>query len=745
MGRIIVVIVALIIGWIHKSYSEEVIVEIEVKGVKEVDEEFVKKTSNLEVGDELNREKIKDAIKRIYNTKLFENVVIKEKKKGGGVGLEIIVEEAPVIVGVEFKGGKKIKEKKLKEICGISEGMIGHSSVIFEGKVKIIEEYEKKGYYLVKVESEVIKVKENRVKVKYIIDEGKRVKIRRINFFGNSAFSGKVLRKKMKNKAKYWWPWSGKFNKEEFEKDPYRVVEFYKNNGYPYCKIESVKVIPDSNREWVEINIYLKEGKKFYFGESGFEGNKVIEEKKLKRCVKYRKGTPYSVEKIGKTLEKIYHIYTDKGYLYLNVDIKEEKIDSIVNFTYKIHEGQPAWVHKIIIQNNMKTHEKVIRRELTIFPGEKFSRKKLIVSQRKIFNLGFFKNITLDTKQSGEKGEIDLIINVEEKPAGKISLGAGWYPRHGFTLNFILNEPNFRGRGEHIYVQVEKGKTIGRMNIGYTKPWLFDTPFTVGCGLYHTFESLYWDKIQKRGGKIHGIREIPYLDYTKGRLSYSLEHIEIKGRGNFYNRMPQGFRSVVVMGIIRDSRDNFLNPTEGTKNDLEVELSGGIFGGDIHYHKEKMESAIYNKLWWRFVLGFKTKVGYIGRYWEEEVPLYKRFIVGGVQEWGLRGYKDWSIGPIEDNRIVGGVFVFIYSIELKIVFPPHNIYPLVFFDAGNCWDRAGGINLGHLKKSIGVGIRIEVPMLGLIGIDYGYRLDDAPPYQKKGETQLHFIMGGMGF
>ncbi|MBI4721727.1 MAG: outer membrane protein assembly factor BamA [Candidatus Stahlbacteria bacterium] len=729
----------------------EMIVGIEVKGAKTVDTGIIISTSGLEIGDELTPINIKKAIEQIYNTKLFEEVSIEQEKQGGGVKLVIYVKECRVISKVEFEGNKKFKSDKLKEICEVKEKWTSSPSAIFDGKAKIKQAYEKEGYYLAEITTET-KEEGEKISVKYLIDEGKRVKIRKINIIGNNAVSDKQIKSKLKNREKYWWAWSGKFNKEEFEGDPDRITEFYHNNGYPNCKIIGTKIIPQEiivlrnnkwvkeNKEWITIEIEVEEGEKFYFGEVKFEGNEVFETKELIKGVKFKKYAPYSKSKLSKVMEWVYGIYSDKGYLYLAVDPVESIKDSIVNITYKMQEGKPARVHKILIQDNVKTHEKVIRRELTILPGEIFSRSKLIVSQRKVFNLGFFKNILLDTRQANPEGDIDLIIKVEEKEAGTASLGASYYPNYGIVGNLSLSAPNFRGQGELFSITVERGKAIENYALSYTKPWIFDTPLTGGMGLYHTFEGRYWYKLQKTGGNISVIRNVPLFDFTKARMSYKLENIKVYNvtDASLLSRMAQGLKSAITFGINRDSRDNFLNPTTGMRNDAEFEFSGGLLGGDIHYNKQVFESSTYHTLFWKFVLGLRGQFGFLNEYGTSQA-VYERFVLGGIGKWGLRGYKDWTVGPMIGNEVIGGKFASLFSIEAKIAFP-NNIYPLVFFDAGSAWESFSDANLQDLKRGAGAGFRIEIPMMGLVGFDLGYRIDPTPKQPYRG-WEFHLQMG----
>lgn len=736
--------------------SADRIVDIEVKGAVTMDPNVLISTSGLEIGDEFTPLNIREAIEQIYNIKLFEDVRIEQEKVGGGIKLIIYVKECLPLLKVAFEGNKKFKSDKLKEISGLKEKWSAFPSTIFDAKVKIKKAYEKEGYYLTEVTPEVTE-EGGKIYVKYLINEGKPTKIRKIEIVGNQTFSDKRLKHKLKNREKYWWPWSGKFNKDEFENDPIRVIEFYNNNGYPNCKLKNVEIVPVEmwifdeekwvceNKEWITIKIEIDEGEKFYFGDVGFEGNKVFETKELARGVGFKKHELYSKLKLAKTMEWIYGMYGDKGYLYLNVDPVESLTDSIVDIMYKLREGKPAKIRKIVVQDNMKTHEKVIRRELTVYPGEIFCRSKLIASYRKVYNLGFFKNITLDTRQANPQGDIDLIIKVEEKEAGTASVGASYYPKHGFAGNFSISAPNFRGQGEHFFVSLEKGQRMDNMLIGYRKPWVFDTPLTVGMRLYHTFEARVWYRMRKTGGEIDIGRDIPRLTYTKARTSYRLENVKVEGvtDATLLSHLPQGMRSAITFGVNRDSRDNFLNPTVGTRNDIEVEFSGGILGGGVDYHRQVLESSTYHTLGWKFVLGLRSQFGIVSGYKSpKEVPIYERFVLGGIGKWGLRGYGDWTVGgPMTiEGTTVGGRFASIFTIEVKIAFTPHNIYPLVFLDAGNTWESISEANLQDLKRGAGVGFRIEIPMMGLVGFDLGYRLDPTLLQRNRG-WEFHLQMG----
>ncbi|MDD5528493.1 MAG: outer membrane protein assembly factor BamA [bacterium] len=732
----------LLLGIGSTSLFAEMIVDIKAQGIKRVSSDAIISISGLEIGSELTPESIQKAITQLYAGGLFENIAISADKTGNGVTVNISVKEWPIVLKVSFKGNKKFKSKKLIEICQLKEFNVASESAIFDAVVRIRQAYEKEGFYAVNITPDV-KEENGRAKVKFTIKEGSKIKVKEVIIVGNYAFPDKKIRKLMKNRAKYWWPWSGKFNKTEFDEDPLRVVNFYQSSGYPHCQLVSADIVPVGNGEWANLRVEVSEGKPVYFGNVLFEGNEFLKTEELRTKLKFKKGMPYSKDRLSKTLEEIYGVYSDYGYLYLSVD-PCETLDSInvretVDVTFKIKEGIQARVHKIEIASNLSTHDNVIRRELTIFPGEIFSRKKLIVSQRKIFNLGFFKNVTVDTRQASDSGDIDLILNIEEKAAGQASAGASYYPKYGIVGNLSLSTPNLRGMGEYFSISYEKGTSIENITLGYQKPWLFDSPMSLGFNIYKSTTAMSSYNLHKIGGNTTLGFQVPRLDYTKASVSYTLENVGLAGETSNLTRWyldQEGIRSMVGFGIVRDSRDNYLNPTTGSRNSCNVAFSGGIFGGDIKYHKEMFESVTYHRLFWRFVLGMRSKIGIASGYTpSENVPVYEKFILGGIGDWGLRGYKDWEIGPRLNGEIVGGNFASLFTIEAKLAFD-ENMYPLIFFDAGNTWPDFKSTNLQSLKKGVGVGFRIEIPMMGLIGFDMGYGIDAVPR-----DWEFHLQMG----
>ncbi len=701
--------------FLASSVFSQTIVEIEVRGNNFVDKSLITASSGLAVGKDLSTYSIRDAVKKIYSLGLFRDILIKTEQKGEGARIVIEVEEYKRVSEVLFIGNKAIKDKELREICGIKEGNIASDRSIFNARVAISDKYKEKGRFLIEIEPKTETTEEG-VIVRFFVTERENLRIKEIDIIGNDAFPDRVIEMKMANREKTWYR-KAVFNADKFEKDKENIIDFYSENGFPNAEIKNIEFV-DLGRDWIRIELTIDEGNKLYFGDVSFSGNEIIPQERLHRYIKFKKGDIYNTGKLQESLQKIYEAYGDMGYLFLNVDLEEKVLDSIVDVKITVEENNPAVVRHIWIKGNTKTHEKVIRRELTIFPSDVLKRNELIHSQRKVFNLGFFGNLTLDTRVISDSGDIDLTFNVEEKEAGQFSIGVGYSGETSLTGNASVSIPNLRGLGELLYVKGDRGGEFANYEIGFREPWLFDTPTSAGIHIFQLRRVLSYYTDERSGGRFEVTRPIPGLPYTRGYFDYGLERVIVKADegvpSSVKDEEGKRWKSAVTLGVTRDSRDNFLNPKEGSRNSLTTELAG-IFG-DERYKKYIFESQVYNRLPARFSTLLRGKFGMIT---PEDSPTYERFLLGGVGSWGLRGYGDLSIGIPSGDRVIGGRYALLFTVEAKIVFE-QNIYPIVFLEMGNTWDSLEEMNLYKLKKGAGFGIRMEIPMMGLIGFDFAY-------------------------
>lgn len=763
--------------------SGQQVTTVKVVGNTNTDSYLIVSASGIVGGAELKPGVTRDAIKKVYRLGLFSDVMIDTTLVPAGVEVTIRVEEFTVVSAVKYTGNRKISDKKLEEEAKVVEGEIASPQRILLWKRRILDVYQEKGYLLAEVTDRQTPLEEGRMKLEFLIDEGKSVRIKQITILGNEHFPDGKVRRNMENKEKALFR-SGSFKEDEFEMDLERIVEFYRKHGYADSKVTDHEIRYDDSKEWIYITITVDEGKRYKVGEISFEGNQVYQTGLLRKALKYKSGDVYDSEKMEKSLMEMYSIFGEDGYIYASI-IPDESVrsDTIIDVEYGIAENNPARVRKIDIEGNMKTREKVIRRELKVLPGDIFRRSSLVRSQRAVYNLGFFEDVLIDSRRANEEGDIDLIFKVTEKMAGQIGLGVAYSQLDELTGYLTLSIPNLMGRGESSYIKLERGGRKTNVQVGYTEPWLFDTPLTVGTDLFYVTRVRDGYDEKRVGGALTASRPIPWLDYTRVYWMYRLEDVGYyPGYDTLYDTfydtlssedlseavpnksysVPQVIDTLVIprvvprvplewegerrasttrLTLVRDTRDSYFNATMGTRNMISAEFVGGYLGGEVRYQKYEGESRWYHPVLWKHVIMFRARGGYVGSYQEgEAVPISERFFVGGVGDWGVRGYGDWGrdIGPRSGWNPLGGKVALVLNAEYKIPFAK-SVYGLFFADAGNVWEGLRETELNSrddMKKSAGFGIRIEIPMMGVMGFDFGYGFDKPDP-----GWQPHFQIG----
>lgn len=696
------------------------------------DPQLILETSGLKTGNEFYETDIQKVINNLTRLKLFNFIAVDTSIIGDGIFIKIILEEAPFLKNEpKFIGNKKVKKKDLKKKLDLRDGQVITNKVIFESKTKIVELYREKSFYNTTVKDSIIVDSLNKAELFYIIEEGIEPRIGKIEIVGNAAFPDGKIKKMMQNKPKAFLR-GGKLNEAKLKEDVEKIKSFYKEKGYLNVQVDEPKIEVKNNRFIITINI--TENRKYYIGDISFEGNSVFGTQQLEKMFKVKTGEVYNLKEVQETVMEFYNAYRNEGYIYASIIPQEDVRDSIIDIRYQIIESSPANINRVVITGNYSTRENVIRREIVSMPGERYRQSDVIRSMREIFNLGFFEDIAPLPGAPDDSGNIDLIYQLKEKE-GVATVGAGvsYSAQDKLTGYFELAHPNIFGRGQRIHTKFEIGGRLTNFQIGFTEPWLFDTRTSAGIDLYYT--NRFWDYYTKRDIGLATRLSFPfYLDYT--RLNYTLrtERTQILDIYKSYTPPSSGYSLyddtipkwtvANAFGLIRDSRDFIFNPSSGSYLALQTEIAKKFLFANIDYNKITFEARTYFPIFWKFVLMGRMKTGIVTSI--DEVPLYKRFYAGGVGDNGVRGYPDRSLSPELDGRAVGGNALFINNIELKMKLSQSLAF-LLFYDAGNVFTSYKDINLYDMYRGVGVGVRIEIPMMGVIGFDLGYGLDRERP------------------
>lgn len=752
-------LVAITLGSVEAQFERPVIAEIRVRGNEITEESLIRFQCGLEEGTRLQPDDPSTAIRNLYSLGLFADIkLLADQNEDGEFVVIIQVAEHPQLSEVLFEGNKEIKSKKLKREVGFIRGEVITPQATARAEQSILEAYREKGHNLATVEVETGARDENgRSSLLFKIDEGPKVNLKKIIFEGNEAFSDSKLRKQMKEtKQDGWWFGGGKYNAKTYEDDKELVLEWYRQNGYREAEVVRDSLYFDDTGKNLYVHIRLDEGPLYRFGDVTWEGNEKLPDIAFHSLIVAKSGDVYSSERVSKSIEDLRNAYLDIGYLGANIGRTEHPRDgNIVDVKYFVEENDPWKVREIVIAGNTKTKDRVIRRELWIQPGEVFARSKIERSVRNLMQLNYFNTVEPDIRTNEESSEIDLVLQVDERQTGTASIGAGFSERDKLVGTVGLQIPNFMGNGQQLDFQWEFGTQRETFVLGFTEPWMFNTPTSLSTQLFRTTSRFISDFDQRsQGGTVRVGRRLQWPDFSSVSVGYSLSEVKFI---NFRDSSRIGdpalrdnITSSVQLSFQRDSRDLPIFPTSGSVFSYRPEIAGGLLQGNVNFHKHDFTASFNFPVFWKFALNVRSTLGMVVGYGTDTiVPFSERYTPGGVDLFDrtmLRGYADQSVGPRNSNgSAIGGNTQLLFNAEMSIPIAPNQFYGLIFADAGNAWDNRNKISMFDLRRSVGFGVRIVAPLLGIMGFDFAWGLDrELVDGQPTGMT-THFQFGPQFF
>jgi len=719
---------------------------LKVEGNENVDQASIINATQLTVGDSLDADGLSSALRKVYALGYFKDVKLRTDSTGLGSDLVFVVVEKPLVERVEFLGNEKISAKDLEDTLTVRAGSMLDKKIISQNAALIRNMYLEKGYTDVAVRDTLIE-SGSKYSLRYVIDEGRKVRVKRIVFTGNPSLKSRDIIKAMTTKTRGFtllWkvvPWyrKGAYSQDTLAEDLSRVERYCQNYGFIEAKAVLDSVSYNENRDRVTAFINLTEGTKYRVGDLSFEGNGKIATPRLKKALVLKPGQIFSADQADKTLENLYTIYTEEGFIYCRVIPEPNLHDAVADMKYSILENNPAHVRQVIIAGNTKTRDKVIRRQLKVLPGDLFRRSLVVRSQREVFALGFFEDVQIGSQPADTTGDIDLIFTVKEKQVGQFQVGTTYGATDGLAGFVQIGMPNLFGRGQEINFKTEFSSKKFNLDLGFTEPWLFDTPTSAGIDLYRTTYSYTNYDEERIGGGIRLGRPIPGLDYTRGYWQYNLERLDIYNLSSILaasvssENWPR-ISSSTGFSLVRDSRDMPFNATRGSRTMLSSEFCGGILQGKVDYQKYLAEYRLYFPLFWKLAVMGRGRAGMVDGYSNPNtVPISERFFVGGSGEDGIRGYPDRSI-----RGTYGGRSMLLTNLELRYGINS-SIYTMLFLDAGNSWLSVKEAR-AQFYKGLGAGVRMEIPMIGILGFDWAYGFD-RKLLGLKDHWEFHFQIG----
>jgi outer membrane protein insertion porin family len=740
--------------------GQATIKEIEVVGALTVGSRQVKAWSGFDEGKLLTRDLVAEGVRNLFSTKKFSDVYVYRQDVEGGIKLVINLTEFPRIRSISFRGHNKVKEKDLRAAFPVHVGQFANPAAIRRDLQPLRELYYEKGYYNVAMDTDSTRVDANNMEDLVVsIVEGKKVKVQTITFEGNDILDEGGLKDAMKQGTRGFLR-SGTFKKQQFEEDRERIITHCRNEGFLDASIADVKLNFREDPEKMDIVIRIEEGPRYYIGDVNWQGNTVFDDLAIADAIWMRKGDVFKENQYLDTLDGLQQIYADQGYIYITVEPARDIVDQTVNVSFTFIEGQPAYLHDVQISGNVKTYDNVILREMRIFPGEKFSNTRIQATIRDIFQTGFFEDIQPDIRPV-EGGDVDMILKVKEKQTGQFMFGMAYSAETSVSGFIQVQETNFRGKGQNIGVTWQFGSRRRYVDLSFTEPWFRGTPTLVGVDLFDRYQYNYDDFYESRvrGFSLRLGRRIPGTRYSRMGLRYELSETRLDQFSPSYvaylddleqslgtsdlpfqrlDKIPwPQTKSSLRLTLSRNSTDNPFFPTSGSKTSYSVELAGGPLGGEIEFQEHMLSHSYYQRLPAGFAMHVRGFFGLLhGLNDPDYVPDWERYRLGGNRRYPLRGYKDLEVVPRGNPSFIGGRFFTIINTE--VLYPLTNAIQLLsFLDMGDVWNSFGEADMAHLRKGAGFGLRVEVPMMGTIGFDYGYGFDrvGGPAWEP------HFTMG----
>jgi outer membrane protein insertion porin family len=724
--------------------SAQRIASIAVVGNAQTEEKLVLDAFGLAPGDEYDPEKIRSGIRSLNRQGLFQSVQVEAAESPDGLQLLIRVRENPILMQIRYIGAKKLKDKDFQEVVQLNAGSLVTRQAVERARRDILELYESKGYLLAEVKAEI--QGEQRADVIFTINEHEKVQVKKIQFEGNRFVPSDDLRDAMETQEDRWYR-GGDFKNDVYAEDQNRIVAAMGEHGFVDARVVDTKMTFDEKKEKLFLTIVVDEGPRYWVGKVALRHHDVLPDDRVRKAVTLVEGRAFNTTKFDETTQNLYALYQEEGHIYASIEPKKTTREgNIIDLEYEIEERDPARIQRIIITGNTRTHDRVIRRELLAAPGDIFKRSKIVRSQREIFQLGFFEDIQLDSKTADRStGDIDLILKVEERRTGQANVGAGINSQSGLTGFLQLSENNFLGRGQSVSARAEFGR-FRELELSFTEPWFFSTPVSVGGDIFDTRRQYDEYTEKRRGGDIRVGRPFPWLDYTNTFWRYSLAKYVIEAEPGFEDEVGSDDPSTISSiswTLSRNSVDSPFFPTSGSSHQLVNEIAGGFLGGNETFYANSFTTKSYFRTVGKLVLSLAGRVGVlVGMRDDDDVPFWKRFRLGGIAANGLRGYGDYEIVPDERLPSTGGRAMLITKTEVRYPIG-RSVQALSFLDVGNAWRSAGEMDMTNLRRGAGFGVRIDVPMIGQIGFDYGYGFDRTIREGGPG-WEFHFQLGGQG-
>lgn len=712
------------------SGSSDIIRDVRVEGLQRIEAGTVLSYMLVQPGDQYDAARVDRSLKSLFATGLFADVSI---RRDGDV-LTVTVVENPVVNRVVFEGNDKIDDETLEAETTLKPRAIYTRAKVQTDVGRILTLYRRSGRFAASVEPKIVELPQNRVDVIFEIQEGDVTEIESIRFVGNREFSDSTLRGEIRTRETRWW----RFLSTDDTYDPDRIAldrellrRFYLTEGYADFRVDNVsaELTPDRRRFYLTYTV--SEGERYKFGTVKVESTlRGLEPELVMDEVKIESGDWYDAKAVDDTTDKLLDQIGTLGFAFGDVRprLNRDRDAKTIDVTFEVREGPRVYVERIDITGNVRTLDKVIRREFRLVEGDAFSAAKLKRSRQRIQDLDFFEKVDVQEVPGSAPDKAVINVKVDEKSTGALSVGAGYSTGSGVLGDISIRERNLLGRGQDLRVGLLLGQLQTQIDASFTEPYFLDRPISAGVDVYHVeidrqSESSF-DSVTT-GGALRAGYSLTEDWSQSWRYTLKQESIDnVPNDASIYVQESEGSEliSEVSHTILYDRRDSRVTPTEGYFGRLTTDVAG--LGGSVAYLRNTLGSGYYYPVADKWVASVSGSIGRIVGL-GDDVRLLDRFFIGGDD---VRGFANDGIGPrdTDTNDALGGEWYYAGSLQLTFPLGLPEEYPLrgrVFNDYGSAWDLSDkGPQVADnpsVRSSVGFGVTWVSP-LGPLGVDLGF-------------------------
>ena len=653
--------------------SGDPIQEIRVEGNQRIEPETIRSYMQINPGDPFDAEKIDQALKNLFATGLFADVNLRRD----GNALVVAVKENPIINKLAFEGNKRIDDDALNAEVQLRPRVVYTQTRVQQDVKRILDLYRRSGRFAATVEPKIIKLDQNRVNLVFEIHEGDITYVRRIDFVGNKVFSDSDLRDVILTRIHHWYLFltnADAYDPDRLTVDKEQLRQFYLTEGYADFRVVSAvaELSPEQDAFFITFNV--EEGERYKFGKIDIKTTlKGLNPDTLRGDVTTKEGDWYDASKVQDTVKALSDRLGNLGYAFVDVRprIDRDAKKRILTLTYDIQEGPKVYVERIDISGNVRTQDKVIRREFRLAEGDAFSTEKMDRTQQRLKNLDFFESVDISEAPGSTPDKTIIKVKVQEKSTGSLSFGAGFSTSDGPLGTVGVQERNLLGKGQDLAVQVQiSGKRSGG-TITFTDPYFLDKEMSATFGLFHQRYQAAHDRFRQLSTGFTTSIGYDLTEYTRHTLGYTFSaddiyHIDSDASQVIKDDKGYEFRSTLKSNLLYDRRDAKFDPRSGYYVNLETDYTGlggsiydakGIVSGGYFYPFNRSKTVS---------LGVTGQAGYIQPLFGDNLHFADSFKLGGQS---LRGFADNGVGPRDEDAkkkdgTIGGKFLFSGTVSL---------------------------------------------------------------------------------